>query len=247
MRYTLLLLLSLLSVAVLAQDKIVTHHDEVINGFVVEISETSVFYSTDSVNENLKRIAKEDILMILKADGTVINLAEAAPATPVAEVAEQPDRFPIVDLSQYHGYLLQKGNCVYIPTDSKKDYERAGQEVFNNRTAEIGYWKVVDKPEQAHFVMIYLVSLSGRDHANICFKTRDAYAKNKEMIRGTNTIDMCLFEYNTDETEETNRIIANQLSSQVEKVFHKYYHDLPSFYKWYAKKGTIMANAWILP
>jgi len=257
MRYTLLLLLSLLSVAVLAQDKIVTHHDEVINGFVVEISETSVFYSKDSTQENLKRIAKEDILMILKADGTVINLAEAVPATPVAKVTEQPDRFPIVDLSQYHGYLLQKGNCVYIPTDSKIDYERAGQEEYKNLMDKQGYWKVVDKPEQAHFVAMFIVETKGSDVALVFFRTRTEYEKQpyiQILSLFTSNVASDIYALGAATGESINESItaASNIVALYSSTYSHMFDSIESYRKYmlWGKKSSkvqMLNESWILP
>ena len=79
----------------LAQDMIVTNDGKTIKAYHLEISATSVFYQlTDQANAPLQKMAKGDILIIKKADGTKIDFdapqpaaAPSAPATPSAAPA----------------------------------------------------------------------------------------------------------------------------------------------------------------
>ena len=175
----------LLSGQIFAQDIILPKQGDPITAYELVVSDTYIFYQTsvDSTSQTM-RMAKDDILMIRKADGTVLNLTEStsAVAAQPTEVAVQEDRFPIVDIENYHGFLLQKGNCVYIPTDSPYDYERAGQEKLKELIQNDGYWQVVDKLEQAHFVLMFYTCLVGQDCAYGVFRTRSEY-KNKKTIK----------------------------------------------------------------
>lgn len=58
-----------------AQDKIITKDGNVINGWNVEIGESSIFYKpNNSANATIKSIAKDDVLIIKKHDGTTLDL-----------------------------------------------------------------------------------------------------------------------------------------------------------------------------
>lgn len=70
-----------------------------------------------------------------------------------------------LDLSNYHGNLLAKGNCVYVNDEGLEPYEQAGvQELVKQITID-GFWKVVPLRSMAHFVLEYHMSTEGRDHA----------------------------------------------------------------------------------
>lgn len=71
-----------------------------------------------------------------------------------------------VDLSSYKGFLLEKGNYVYV-TSGEPDYEKAGaQELIKQITID-GFWTPVTQLDHAHFVIEYHVNLEGRDKAYI--------------------------------------------------------------------------------
>lgn len=71
-----------------------------------------------------------------------------------------------VDLSDFHGFLLDKGNNVFI-SSGEPDYEIAGaQELIKQITID-GFWTPVSQLNQAHFVIEYHVNLEGRDKAYI--------------------------------------------------------------------------------
>ncbi len=75
--------------SVSAQDLLVTNKGESLTVYNLEIGSTAIFYqlSTDA-NADIKRIAKTDVLIIRKADGTKID--PNAAAEPVAEVKTKP-------------------------------------------------------------------------------------------------------------------------------------------------------------
>lgn len=60
-----------------AQDKIITKDGDVINAYNVDIGSTSVYYKTsEKVDAQLTSIAKDNVLMIKRKDGTKVNLYE---------------------------------------------------------------------------------------------------------------------------------------------------------------------------
>lgn len=245
----------LLSGQIFAQDVILPKQGNPITAYELVVSDAYVFYQTslDSTAQTA-RIAKDDILMIRKADGIVLNLTESTSANAVQPTKEtvQEDRFPIVNIDNYHGYLLQKGNCVYIPTDSPYDFERAGQEELKRLMEEAGIWQVVDKLEQAHFVLIYNTCLSGQDYSQAVLRTRGEYQNYKTVFSSwlvTSDVgtDICIFGANTDETISTNKKVAAVLTEAIAKRMISFgYKDSDSFCKVYGKHSK-RAKAWIIP
>lgn len=81
------------------------------------------------------------------------------------------DAVQSVDLSNYSGFLLNKGNNVYV-TSGEPNYEVAGaQELIKQITID-GFWNPVNRLDQAHFVIEYHVNLEGRDKAYITIHDR---------------------------------------------------------------------------
>ena len=102
-----------------------------------------------------------------------------------------------VDLSDYHGFLLAKGNQVYV-TSGEPDYEIAGAQELIKQISIDGFWTPVNRLDQAHFVIEYHVNLEGRDKAYItlhdpqnnwvCSKTwtkgaSESVSENREVAR----------------------------------------------------------------
>lgn len=65
-----------------AQDRIVTKDGDVINAFGVDVGESSIYYKLENAdNAPLKSIAKDNVLMIKRQDGTKVNLYENTAAS----------------------------------------------------------------------------------------------------------------------------------------------------------------------
>lgn len=85
-----LLFLAVIPYAV-AQDKLITKDGEVINAWSVDIGGSSIYYKTENTdNATIKSIAKNQIVLLKKQDGTVVNIYEQTSG------AEQPlaNQFP---------------------------------------------------------------------------------------------------------------------------------------------------------
>lgn len=211
-----------------AQDIIVKNDGSVINAYRTDYQGQFVYYQTeDSDDAPILRIKKEDVLSIRLADGTAItpNAAQPAPANDQqneksASVVVERD-FPDVDLTDYHGFLLTKGNCVYVTYNTKVDYEIAAVEAIKQSIEEDGLWQVVDKPEQAHFVLQYCVSLVGRDFARLIFRPRENYLQIPYLaVDSWSGVDaktlyfMCGGDYSSDEVD-ININVANSVTPRI--------------------------------
>ena len=174
----------MVAICTTAQDLIVAKQGDPVKAWNIEISDKYVFYTTEpGESAQIQRILKEDILMIRRADGSAVPLtsSNSAPATATAEDAT-PDA-PEIDENAIHGSLIAEGNCVYIPTDSPLEYEKAGQKRLKEYVQKWGYWKVVGKPEQAHFVLQFTTQTSGEDLSFIIIRPRKYYAAHPTLTR----------------------------------------------------------------
>lgn len=168
-----------------AQDVILPKQGAPITAYNVEAGAKFYFYTAEpSEDSPTLKIAKDSVLMVRKADGTVLapspELSAAAPAK--AGIPVQSN-FPEIKEEDIHGSLIAKGNCVYIPTNSGFDYERAGQERFKQIIKDWDYWVVVDKPEQAHFILQFTTQTEDVDYAWVLIRTRAAYRQEPDLSR----------------------------------------------------------------
>lgn len=184
-----------------AQTLIVTKTGDPIYGYNVSNSGEYYFYQKSEKDNSFIRIDKDEVLMLRDNNGNVIELSTDANTTkPSAETSTPSattkkvskkkedlpaDRFPVIPLSETHNDPLAYGNCIYIPTDSPKEYERAGQltikkllnEVWEDMMdgKQIPPYVIVDKPEQAHFVLQYTLATAGSDCAMLFLRPREYY------------------------------------------------------------------------
>jgi len=134
---------TLFATTALAQDQIIPIKGLPITAYELTISDTYLFYMTSPKSDSpVLKMPKSQVKSVRKVDGTVIEFEQ-----------KSQQQFPVLDFASYHGFLMQTGNCVYIPTDSQLEYELAAQTRFKQLMIEYGIWHVVDSPSQAHFVM----------------------------------------------------------------------------------------------
>lgn len=182
-----------------AQDLIVTNNGANIKAYNVEISDKYVFYTLDKESEDIKRIAKADILAIRKENGEKvyfdkenrISAEDIKSETRKEEIISSQfcdTSLPDIDDSNYHGFLMAKGNVVYVES-ANTPWEMAGAEKIRELLSKDGFWKVAARREQAHFIIRYAVSLRRRDHVVFrVFDTREglsekAFVEQENMIK----------------------------------------------------------------
>jgi hypothetical protein len=71
---------------------------------------------------------------------------------------------PVVNhsIQDFKGFLLEKGNNVYVYCDNDK-YGKRGVERLRSLLIKDGFWNVVDRMENAHFTINYGVTLRRGD------------------------------------------------------------------------------------
>lgn len=111
-------------------------------------------------------------------------LSLAISAQDVVEVKENRASvaMPTVDITQYHGFLMAKGNVVYVEAGAT-EYERVGGDRLRKLLAKDGFWQVAASEEQAHFIIKYIVNLQGQDHVEFYFLDRRNRLTNEELMK----------------------------------------------------------------
>ena len=151
----------------------------------------------------------------LTSNGIVADTtANAMPSSSVPWIEDEQKGFPELYLEKYDGFLLQKNNRVFIPHDSKYDYERVGQNYVYRKVKESDFWTIVNRPEQAHFVLRYVTVTKGRDHSALLIEPVDYYKKH---IDDENLIDFNPIVYQ----------VGSQFSSEDVKKKVKVIEDFP--------------------
>ncbi len=195
-----------------AQDLIIPKNGDPIKAYNTEVGSTHLFYQLEhDSNADIIRLPKNDILMVRKADGTVLNFATNTSNNIEEEVED--DGFPLIPEDSIKGLLIAEGNCVFVPTDSPNDYERAGQETLKAKIKERGYWNVVNKPEKSHFILQFITDLHGGDTSWLIFQSRNDYRKAKT-LKGKNTDDglQIVFTKSSEDIDD-NKLAAEKLLS----------------------------------
>ncbi len=72
--------------------------------------------------------------------------------------------------NNYRGFLMEKGNNVYVDSGSSI-FEQAGAQELIKQIIIDGFWNVVGNRRKAHFVIKYTVNLEGRDKGYVVFTT----------------------------------------------------------------------------
>ena len=210
-----------LALNIQAQDIIVTNDGESIKVYNMEISGQSVFYTLgEAPNSTLYKKAKSDILIIRKQDGTKLQFDGDAQQPATSNVSAQSN-MPVVDIASYKGFLLKKGNAVFVAS-GQTSYELAGAARLRELLSKDGFWQVVDTEEQAHFIIKYIVHLEGQDHLEFYYLDRRNRLSDKEMRS---------FKYSrfgngekqifTSEDKDDNIMAAGQLYERIVKIQNK--------------------------
>lgn len=177
--------------SLLAQDVILPKKGNPITAYNVDAGGNFIYYTAEEdANAALLRIAKDSVLMVRKADGTILDFAAIPVAQQTApEAVEKPKiDYPVIDEADIHGSLIAQGNKVFIPTNSYNESERAGQEKIKELISEWDYWTVVDSPEQAHFVLQFVLTSIGEDYSWLFVRPRKYYSSKPFIERiGKNT------------------------------------------------------------
>ena len=151
-----------------SQTIIATKSGDFIKGYNVDIGEEYVYYTQEISKESpVNKIAKRNVFAIRKENGEQVvfdsKAEETADVVNVREESYGDISLPDVDIDNYEGFLLQKGNVVYVESGDT-DYEKAGANRLRESILEDGFWKLASRKEQAHFIFRYHVIIKGHDH-----------------------------------------------------------------------------------
>lgn len=133
-----------------AQDRVITKEGDVMEVYRVDVGSTFIYYTLEDKDDApLQKIAKADVLMIRKKDGTKIDVTAAATATAPAPPAQtgQAAQPGIVTLKREeltaegkaaNDALMEKLNCHVELVLKESKQEDAGKKKANRGFAILG-------------------------------------------------------------------------------------------------------------
>lgn len=157
----LFILLPLIASAQSGLSAVTLKNGTVLKGIIKQID------STDAITIDIAgietKIKMNDVQQIEPIDITVPN-THGNKSVEIQKVAVSDP------LKDYKGFLLAKGNSVYIySANSDEDplakYNTAGANAIKALLKADGFWNVVDHIQQAHFTINYIVDTSRSDYA----------------------------------------------------------------------------------
>ena len=207
-----------------AQDIIVKNDGESLKAYNLEISGQSVFYTlTEAQDDTLHKLSKSDILIIKKADGTKIQFEGDMPSKPAetASVQYGNPNLPNVDIANYKGFLLDKGNAVFV-VSGPTSYEQAGANRLRELLSKDDYWQLAANEEQAHFIIKYYVIIKGQDHLEFYYLDRRNRLSPKEMRDFyISTFGNGHTAITTSENDDDNIVAAGKLFDRIKRLQEK--------------------------
>lgn len=180
MKKLLILLIALLPLAGSAQDKIASiklKNGTTIKGVIKSIDPTdAVVVEVAGVETKIKMDNISDI-----EDQRSTNITNNTSYTPLPE-SEPKEEVELVavevedPLKDYKGFLLERGNNVYVyfnnsDEDKEARYDKEAADLLNNLLKKDGFWNVVDHMNQAHFSINYYVDTHWHDRSSIAISS----------------------------------------------------------------------------
>lgn len=170
------------------------------NGTVI----TGEMVEFDPLDHITIKIGNKDVTIPMAEVAYVDNGNQSAHQKMTAE-----DTVIVVDnLANYKGFLLAKGNNVFVYSENEK-YETAAAKDLKYFLKKDGFWNVVDDIVDAHFTISYIVDLQGRDKAYISI---DSWRLGETILLGATY---------TDESIKTNRRIVRDMYNKHVVPFQK--------------------------
>jgi outer membrane biosynthesis protein TonB len=126
--------------------------------------------------EKAPKVKKEKAPKVKKEKAPKVKSPKAG--SPVAETAiVSTAETAIVSTAGtgFKGFLLERGNNVYLECISDPTsvaYNEAALDVLKRQMRRDGFWNIVERPEDAHFSIVYLTTLQGKTNVAIAINSR---------------------------------------------------------------------------
>ena len=172
MKKLLILLISLIPFVGAAQDKMVAvklKNGTNIKGVIKTIDPTdAVVIEIAGMETKIKMENISDIEEVGLSNNSTVAVKQDPPEKEVEKVAvvvEDP-------LKNYKGFLLEKGNNVYVyysnsDEDKNARYDKEAANMLKDLLKKDGFWNVVDNMNQAHFTINYYVDTKRKDKSDL--------------------------------------------------------------------------------
>lgn len=158
-RSAILLIMLLVSANAFAQDYIKPVNGKPFYADVIDVTDSTITYDRGRLTTTSP--LKDIILVEYEEEGVMVY---------------NPEYLSTVDPNKCSGKLWALGNCAYVPCFGKETSQREGAKLLKELLIREGAWKIVDCPEEAHFIIRYVFDDTGLDHAYLLMTDRDGKA-----------------------------------------------------------------------
>ena len=150
----------------------------------VETPNAMAAKAAESKKEKAPKVKKEKAPKVKKEKAPKVKKEKAPKVkplkaeSPVAETAiVSTAETAIVSTAEtgFKGFLLERGNNVYLECISDPTsvaYNEAALDVLKRQMRRDGFWNIVERPEDAHFSIVYLTTLQGKTNVAIAINSR---------------------------------------------------------------------------
>ncbi|MGM9809372.1 MAG: hypothetical protein ACI30J_00665 [Paludibacteraceae bacterium] len=167
-------MLMLTTLPCFAQDFLFTQSGEYLKVYKADIGATHIYYYlSDTDTASVHAIPKKEVYVVKKENGLVIQI-------PLVDL--ESDDFEIkstkpLQITPSTGFLLKQGCSVFVTSNTNEEWDRKGAQKLKELIKEDGFWKVVETPDLAHFILQYGVCLKGYDLGMLVLRNRNSFLK----------------------------------------------------------------------
>lgn len=126
--------------------------------------------------EKAPKVKKEKAPKVKKEKAPKVKPPKAgSPVTETAIMSMAETAIVSTAGTDFKGFLLERGNNVYLECISDPTsvaYNEAALDVLKRQMRRDGFWNIVERPEDAHFSIVYLTTLQGKTNVAIAINSR---------------------------------------------------------------------------
>ena len=136
-------------------------------------------------------------------------------------------KYPYDPLAGYKGYLLEKGNNVYIYGDDS-EFEKVGVNELRRLLIMDGFWNVVDNMNEAHFTINYCIKKSNGNGSSYILNRTMYHVKDPDYVllsvsswRSNGSEFLKEYKIDNPDSKRSNELLSNKMYYEVIVPFQK--------------------------
>lgn len=163
---------------------------------------------------------------ILQVNSTPANDSSQRDKSDVSH-KERIIKYPYDPLAGYKGYLLEKGNNVYIYGDDS-EFEKVGVNELRRLLIMDGFWNVVDNMNEAHFTINYSIKKSNGNATSYILYNTIYHEKEPDHVllsvsswRSNGSEFLKEYKIDNPDSKRSNELLSNKMYYEVIVPFQK--------------------------